>query len=458
MRIGVCIPCYQPHIKYLEQCLQSIKRQTRKPDLVCISISECTESPQLPKYSFPVKILCSPEKQCEGKNRNIASEESQDMDILTYFDADDIMHPRRLESIEYHFQNSSIDGFIHNNRKCNSNQYRPKPLNQINWEPITPILYTEDFTISKDFICGRVVSPNGESTNGHFTCRTRVWKDITYPENYGLGVDSEYIYRVFSKGYTLGYSPDKLTYYLRDDFSPESEMFPGFAEHTSMVRPNVYCNYNNSEILNLIEYLISDSSPKRDYPIFILEGIHNLHTVNKIPIILYNIEQMTRDTMLSTSVERMSLPDIMEVWDYSSANASILKNYGLKVRHVQMKLSLDTIIKYRNYRVEPEYDIAFCGQMSEYRQNILTKLQEKGKTVKIIDGDYSGQRDVDIGKAKLLINIHYNENYRIFESIRCEPWIASGMKVLSESSLDDSPRCITVPYIQLIEKACEILS
>lgn len=456
MRIGVCIPCYQPHLKYLEQCLQTIEKQTRIPDLVCISISESTDTPQLPKYSFPVKILCSPEKQCQGKNRNIASEESQDMDVLTYFDADDIMHPRRLETIETHFQ-GSIDGFIHNNKKCNSSQYRTKPLNQINWEPITNTLHTEEFTTSKDFICNRVLSPYGESTNGHFTCRTNVWKELPYPENYGMGEDSEYIYRVFSKGYTLGYSSDKLSYYLRDDFPEESEMFPGFAEYTSVVRPNVYCNYTNTEILNVIEFLVSDKSPKRDYPIFIIESVQHLHVANKIPIILYNIEQMTRDTMRTSHVERMLLSDIMEVWDYSLANASILKNHGVNVKHVPIKLSLDMILKYRNYRVEPEYDIIFCGQMSEYRQNILTQLQEKGKKVKIIDGDYSGQRDIDIGKAKLLINIHYNENYRIFESIRCEPWIASGMKVLSESSLDDCSRCITVPYDQLVTKACELL-
>ena len=38
MRIGVCIPCHEKHIKYIPQCLESIEHQTRKPDLVCIGI------------------------------------------------------------------------------------------------------------------------------------------------------------------------------------------------------------------------------------------------------------------------------------------------------------------------------------------------------------------------------------------------------------------------------------
>ena len=62
-----------------------------------------------------------------------------------------------------------------------------------------------------------------------------------------------------------------------------------------------------------------------------------------------------------------------------------------------------------------------------------------------------------IGKAKILLNIHYNEEYKIFESIRCEPWMACGLTVVSESSLDDSTRCIHVPYKELVDKVCSIL-
>jgi hypothetical protein len=88
---------------------------------------------------------------------------------------------------------------------------------------------------------------------------------------------------------------------------------------------------------------------------------------------------------------------------------------------------------------------------------ILQELRDRGKEVLILDNLYTAERDVKIGKAKLLINIHYNETYRVFELVRCEPWLASGFPVLSEESIDNDPRCITAPYDQLVQKACEML-
>jgi len=453
MRIAVCIPCYKPHVIYLKKCLDSIENQSRKPDIVSISIYECDIAPTLPEYSFPVRIQCNPNKQCEGKNRNLASSILTDIDILTFFDADDIMHPSRIEIMEIHFKNG-IDGFIHDHKKCASVQYRDTNLSSINWEPTTSTVYTDSFTTTKDFICGRVFSPHGVLTYGHFSCRKSVWDTMPYPEqygrpeHYGLGVDSEYVYNFYTQGYRLGYCPDKLSYYVRDDFPIEKIRNP---------QQEVYTGYQNSEIQNLINYLQSDRSPKRQNPIYIIDSV-NIYSDNTEKKILYNIEQLTREKILHQSISRMKADDVIEVWDYSIANVSILKNYGIQARYVPMRLPIDTIVHYSNYRLSSEYDIVFCGQLSDYRDTILRQLEQRGKTVKRIDSIYTEERDRLIGKAKLLINIHYNEDYRIFESIRCEPWIASGMKVLSETSIDDSPRCICVPYEELVDKACELTS
>ena len=451
MRIAVCIPCYKLHISYLKQCLDSIENQTRKPDIVSISISEVDEKPILPLYSFPIKIQHTLEKQCEGKNRNIATS-NVDTDIITFFDADDIMHPRRIEILGKHFEESGIDGFIHNHKKCAAIQYRTRNLNTIDWELTTTTLYTDGFTTSRDFICGRVLSIYGESTNGNFSCKRKVWEDIQYQINYGLGVDCEYIYNVFHKGYKVGYCPDKLTYYIRNDFPVEKE----YTIYTSKQRLPVYCQYQNSEIGNLIEFLLSDKSPERAYPIFIIDSVE-LYPNDTRPKIIYNIEQMTREKIRAYSIPRMTKDDIVEVWDYSTANISILKNYIKNVVHVPMRLPLDTIIRYRNYRKTPLYDVVFCGELSDYRNHILTQIEQRGFTVQRITNNYTNSRDIMIGKAKILLNIHYNEEYKIFESIRCEPWMACGLTVVSESSLDDSTRCIHVPYKELVDKVCSIL-
>lgn len=451
MTIAVCIPCHAPNLTFLKKCLDSIENQTRKPDIVSISISEVEEKPFIPSYSFPIHLVYTKEKQCEGTNRNIAVS-NVSTDIVTHFDADDIMHKHRIEIITKHFEESDIDGFIHNHKQCAASQYRNKEIKHISWEPTTRNLYTDGFTTSKDFICGRVDSKYGGSTNGNFSSKRKVWEDIQYQPNYGPGVDCEYIYNVFNKGYKLGYCPDKLTYYIRDNFALE----PEYTIYTSARRPPVYCQYQNSEMGNLIDFLLSDKSPDRSYPVFIIDSVE-LYENDTSQKIIYNLEQMTREKIRKLSIPRMLKNDVMEVWDYSIGNTSILKNNMKNVRHVPMRLSLDTILKYRNYRKNSEYDVVFCGALSDYRNHILTQIEQRGFTVQRITNNYTNSRDIIIGKARVFLNIHYNEEYKIFETIRCEPWLASGMTVVSESSLDNNTRCIYAPYQELVEKVCSIL-
>jgi hypothetical protein len=458
MSLGVCIPCHKPHIQYIQKCLESIENQTRHPDIVSISISDTDTIPDLPEYSFKVKITVNNIHHCQGKNRNIAASVI-DTNILTFFDVDDIMHPQRLEIIMNSFE-KGIDGFIHNNKKCSSIQYRKRNIKDIYWEETHSITYLDGFSTSKDYICGRVSSEYGEITNGHFTCKRSVWEKHPYPENYGIGEDSEYIYSIYNLGYKIGYCPDNLSYYIRDDFSIDDNLknIDSYSKYTSSIRPSVFCNYNNTEIKNVIDYLLSEKSPPRKYPIFIVDHVHLFPYFN-MKKILYNIEQMTREDIFNRNISRMKEEDIIEIWDYSITNYNILKNYGFSVLFVPFKLSIEKIIEYRNLQsINKQYDIAFCGQMGEYRERILNELKKKGKNVLILDGEYTKYRDVQIGLSKLLINIHYNTNYKVFEYIRCEPWLSSGFTVLTENSLDNDPRAISVPYENLVDKACEILS
>jgi len=451
MRIGVCIPCHKPYIIFLEKCLESIENQTRKPDIVSISYSEIDEIPLLPTFSFPIETIITSERQCQGRNRNLAASKI-DVDVLTFFDADDIMHPSRLASIESAFI-QGLDGFLHNHKQCAASEYRI-PYTNILWENISEKLYIDGFSTSKDTICGRVESKYGVSTNGHFSCKQSVWKSIQFTEGYGLGEDCDYVYKVYQANYKLGYSPDKLSYYIRDDF-PED--YNSYYKHTSAHRHPVYTNYKNTEIINVIDYLLSERSPMRTLPIFIIDQVHEFPE-SPIKKIIYNIEQMTRQSMIEKNLHIMKRQDIIEVWDYSISNYNILKNHNLNVFHIPFKLTLEKILDYRNLQtLDKIYDVAFSGQMGPYRQTILDQLKARGLEVLILDGDYSLNRDVQIGKSKLLLNIHYDTTYKVFETIRCEPWLSSGFPVISEISLDDDPRAINVSYTNLVDKVCEVL-
>src|SRR5207253_11101973 len=40
-------------------------------------------------------------------------------------------------------------------------------------------------------------------------------------------------------------------------------------------------------------------------------------------------------------------------------------------------------------------------------------------------------------KAKVLLNVHFDETYQIFEHFRCDRWALAGMIVITEKSLSD---------------------
>lgn len=98
--LGVAIPCYSKHIPKLLELLDSIDAQTRKPDVVSISCSSTAEGdfPKLKDYGFAVLVHTTPERRNAGQNRNTAAYRLS-TDIISFFDADDHMHPQRIEGL-----------------------------------------------------------------------------------------------------------------------------------------------------------------------------------------------------------------------------------------------------------------------------------------------------------------------------------------------------------------------
>lgn len=113
MRIGVAIPCYIGHIEQLQVLLDSIAAQTRLPDKVVVSCSSTAEMPpEFSQYDFDLQIVCDPMRRNTAQNRNIAAQRL-DTDVITFFDADDVMHPQRIEFVEKAFLGGA-DIVLHN--------------------------------------------------------------------------------------------------------------------------------------------------------------------------------------------------------------------------------------------------------------------------------------------------------------------------------------------------------
>lgn len=112
LTIGVAIPCYKYHTKYIQRCLESLEAQTRKPDQVVISCSS-SEPEEIPPFSvsFPVTVLPTSLRKNAAENRNLASK-ALSTSIVSFFDVDDVMHPQRLEAIQTAFQTYPVTQIV----------------------------------------------------------------------------------------------------------------------------------------------------------------------------------------------------------------------------------------------------------------------------------------------------------------------------------------------------------
>ena len=227
--------------------------------------------------------------------------------------------------------------------------------------------------------------------------------------------------------------------------------------YTSGVRPPVY-TIIGQYIDHLLPYLQSTHSPERSYPLLIAD--HG-YPPSDTPILYYNTEQLTRKREYDRITERLRNPDIVEIWDYSTANIAILRAAGfMNVRHVPVSTCPETVEKLRYWiATQPkEYDIAFCGAQSPRRDAILQPLQSRGLRVHNISA-WGDERDKEITRCHVLLNIHYADDFNVFESVRCDPLLAAGMPVITETSLDNDPRCaVIVPYNELVEQTISFLS
>ena len=127
----------------------------------------------------------------------------------------------------------------------------------------------------------------------------------------------------------------------------------------------------------------------------------------------------------------------VEIIDYSPTNISILEKHGF-VCLLHLYETPETEKNYlRNllYTTKKTFDIGFVGSLNPRRAFVIEKLKESGYKVLIIN-QYGDARDRLIAKCKVLLNIHYESFYNIFETIRCNRWLAAGMPVISESSID----------------------
>lgn len=214
--IGVVIPCYKPHIGLLKRLLDSIEAQTKKPDMVIISCSSSEESDipySVKDFSFPLQIYTHKDKRNTAQNKNFGASLIE-TDIISFFDADDIMHPQRIEIIHSCFvKNLDLKLLLH------SFKLNPENSDFIMYDTNSIVCEIDPF-----FVCqwGAVNLKYGNERsrhNGHSSISKELFMTNKFIESeYGLGREDTLfnteIINKFPSDNFMGYINCDLSWYF----------------------------------------------------------------------------------------------------------------------------------------------------------------------------------------------------------------------------------------------------
>ncbi|WP_410209067.1 hypothetical protein [Aquirhabdus sp.] len=166
-------------------------------------------------------------------------------------------------------------------------------------------------------------------------------------------------------------------------------------------------------------------------------------------IIIYNMEQVSPEVpWFDLAYFRQFLNT--QVWDYNLKNIQALQHAGVyNIQHVQLGYCPEmTEISPTTHRllsatqhddelmIEQDIDVLFYGSISPRRKKTLDAIRARGLTVMSTEtGQFLGDKRAEyIGRAKVVINIHYYETVGIFEIVRVSYLLANHKAVVSELS------------------------
>jgi GT2 family glycosyltransferase len=214
MKIGVAIPCYYGHIERLYDLLDSIEKQTIIPDKVVVCSSSTSEFKSNKTYNYPLEVIVTEDKQNAAKNRNIAASKLNDMDYITFIDADDIMHPQRIEFLQHCFKLYDSDIILHN-------YFESSNVPSDNFFESNKEIKILTHTLARS-LSGCITQINGYSDrvdkihHSQVTIKKNVFELVKFPEEeeFNRKEDSVFCYRVFSlPNIKHAYIQNELSYY-----------------------------------------------------------------------------------------------------------------------------------------------------------------------------------------------------------------------------------------------------
>jgi glycosyltransferase involved in cell wall biosynthesis len=186
-------------------------QQTRKPDRVVISCSSWNNDTrkEIVCSGIPVTVLYWKRTIVQAENRNIAAQELG-TDIISFIDADDLMHPRRLEFILEAFERVQCDVIVHSYQDAKYGRILP-------FEEESELKLTDDVLVKKPTRPGCMFE-NGQQPfhHAHIGITKKAFSRFQYPieEQYYRIEDAVYLATLLQNGVRIRYLDNKLSQYM----------------------------------------------------------------------------------------------------------------------------------------------------------------------------------------------------------------------------------------------------
>lgn len=234
LQCSVVIPIIPKHFIYLGKLLTELKNESDYVGeiLICASSLNSVNLQKLRELVFrsdlrsKIKILPSLERKTAGQNRNRGWEASV-FEIVSFLDADDLYHPRRLQIISRIMREKGADAVIHDYYRMTTRfRFRSKisdtafinandllSANQMKFTKLLPNgnLYFGEANI----LLPKNISQKHKVHHGHLTVRKSLSFRYTDRE---LGEDGELISEILKNNKNVIYLPLKLSIYDRLNF------------------------------------------------------------------------------------------------------------------------------------------------------------------------------------------------------------------------------------------------
>lgn len=179
---------------------------------------------------------------------------------------------------------------------------------------------------------------------------------------------------------------------------------------------DLYQKIDDSDFIISVQLLLLDSVKVRD--------------IMKRVIIL-NLEQNTRKTYYYQHILNLIQRGYFIV-DYHLGNIDFMNKetngvYEKQILYLPyLYCSRDKILS----KKKRSKDVCFVGTVTQYRYNLLNEIR-KDVNVDVIT-NFGDQRDNILSDYKIILNLHADESYQVFETIRCYRCIFNHILVISE--------------------------